>query len=845
MQKIMLTSSSRKCDNPNAFLGYEGENQANKLVFEFTDGFKDGLGVLNLKREEEIGYVSLEKVGQTYEFPVRNAILSKTGVIKFQVVITGNDGSVIKYDPFEMFVKDAIDADSEMPEDYPNWVDMANSKLAEVDGAIAKTQEISNQLLQDKENGVFNGKDGVSPTVSTEQTSRGAKITITDANGTHTAEVFNGKDGADGKDGTMTFEELTEEQKATLKGEDGFSPIANVTQIDDGAIISVTDEKGTSTATVRNGKDGADGEDGLTPHIGTNGNWWIGDTDTGSSTTGAIQMIDRYNVPEIDAVYGGTTWTKTKVGSERLKGSCYGGGLYIIVGMSGTIITSQDGVAWVEQTSGVTNNLNGVCYGNGLYVIVGNGVILTSSDGVAWTQQTEGVGTTSLYGVLYADNQFVAAGYNGAILISTDGIKWTKYSAGSSLYPNSLKYINGQYLFCTSQGRFASSYDGMTWTINTIYIDGVPYSGSVNDIAYNDGVYVAVCQSITVVSNDLTNWSETTTGITTQLTNIISAGNQFVAAGVSGKVITSPDGLNWTPQTSNTSVEIDSLTSSDNLYVATGMSGTIITSSNEFRINSLNIALPLTSYEINKIVNIYAPVTATNVPLNINNLGEMLINGTIEKDKNYTLSFKGDSWDIVVNENAEGITELPIATGDTLGGIKVGEGLEITEDGVLNAKNGDSAPVGNIISFMGTIAPNGYLVCDGAVLNIADYPRLASHFETQFGSKNHFGGDGSTTFAVPDLRNEFLRGFGDRTNGIGIHQDATAIPYFNMTSANMYIRKDSGIADMGILNIDDTLPLVSTNKSRKITQSESDTGMAYAYITTRPTNVAVLYCIKY
>ena len=62
-------------------------------------------------------------------------------------------------------------------------------------------------------------------------------------------------------------------------------------------------------------------------------------------------------------------------------------------------------------------------------------------------------------------------------------------------------------------------------------------------------------------------------------------------------------------------------------------------------------------------------------------------------------------------------------------------------------------PVGTIISFMGTIAPEGFLTCDGAVLNITDYPKLASHFETQFGSKNHFGGDGETTFAVPDLRN--------------------------------------------------------------------------------------------
>ena len=36
-----------------------------------------------------------------------------------------------------------------------------------------------------------------------------------------------------------------------------------------------------------NGKDGVDGKDGLTPHIGENGNWWIGDYDTNVPAQGA------------------------------------------------------------------------------------------------------------------------------------------------------------------------------------------------------------------------------------------------------------------------------------------------------------------------------------------------------------------------------------------------------------------------------------------------------------------------------------------------------------------------------------------------------------------------------
>lgn len=53
--------------------------------------------------------------------------------------------------------------------------------------------------------------------------------------------------------------------------EDGFSPIATVEQTDTGAVISITDKDGTTTATITNGKDGkdgADGQDGYTPQKG-------------------------------------------------------------------------------------------------------------------------------------------------------------------------------------------------------------------------------------------------------------------------------------------------------------------------------------------------------------------------------------------------------------------------------------------------------------------------------------------------------------------------------------------------------------------------------------------------
>lgn len=42
----------------------------------------------------------------------------------------------------------------------------------------------------------------------------------------------------------------------------------------------------TSTFEIYNGSDGESGADGVTPHIGDNGNWWIGETDTGIRAQG-------------------------------------------------------------------------------------------------------------------------------------------------------------------------------------------------------------------------------------------------------------------------------------------------------------------------------------------------------------------------------------------------------------------------------------------------------------------------------------------------------------------------------------------------------------------------------
>lgn len=158
----------------------------------------------------------------------------------------------------------------------------------------------------------------------------------------------------------------------------------------------------------------------------------------------------------------------------------------------------------------------------------------------------------------------------------------------------------------------------------------------------------------------------------------------------------------------------------------------------------------------------------------------------------------------------------------------------------------DGNPIGTIISFMGTVAPTDYLVCDGTVYPIQDYPELASFFEKQFGSLSHFGGDGVITFAVPDLQNMFLRGYhGDSeeqlSGEIGEKQDATE--HIRPITGHLAYRIPIPTDIISPRNID-AMRANGDSSYKAITQYNNSSENGSNYYTSRPVNTAVLYCIK-
>ena len=170
---------------------------------------------------------------------------------------------------------------------------------------------------------------------------------------------------------------------------------------------------------------------------------------------------------------------------------------------------------------------------------------------------------------------------------------------------------------------------------------------------------------------------------------------------------------------------------------------------------------------------------------------------------------------------------------------------------------------------MGNTPPDDYLSCDGNVYRINDYKPLANFIHLQFGSYDYFGGDGIDTFAVPDLRGEFLRGTGanSHTNALGELQGSGSAVGKHQSGTRMSVpltydgtgsATDTGwfgafippksVKTHLISSLDADYILADSvglkiNKSNLINQSlylKQPTAQIV-----RPTNTSVLYCIKY
>jgi len=163
---------------------------------------------------------------------------------------------------------------------------------------------------------------------------------------------------------------------------------------------------------------------------------------------------------------------------------------------------------------------------------------------------------------------------------------------------------------------------------------------------------------------------------------------------------------------------------------------------------------------------------------------------------------------------------------------------------IINGTTGVEAPainagniVGQVCFFGMTTPPSGFLACDGAAVSRSQYAALFTAIGTTYGA-----GDGSTTFNLPDLRGEFVRGL---DSGRGVDSGRSiGTAQADEVKAHKH-RVQSTIGNTGATLIGGATGFAGWNNGANGFTDGNNLVENTGGTETRPRNVALLACIKF
>lgn len=268
----------------------------------------------------------------------------------------------------------------------------------------------------------------------------------------------------------------------------------------------------------------------------------------------------------------------------------------IIVGNSGTILTSTNGTTWAATTAPNTAEaLLGVSTGDSFRFAVGNnGVLIKTKEGVFWNRKTSGtsfglIDCDRLLGGITA-NLFV--GVSGTIRYSDNPNldTWAIRPSGTTENLQCVRFINqfnmralivgsGGVILRTGNINYDAWEARPSGTTQFLLAIGLNTFTGVTMVAGGGGVVrTSSDQGVTWVNRNIST-SETIRGLSFGRLGTI---NRWVAVGGNGIIFTSDnEGVNWTQRTSGTTIQFNKVVYdfSIGLYIAVGQSGMIKTSS--------------------------------------------------------------------------------------------------------------------------------------------------------------------------------------------------------------------------------------------------------------------------
>ena len=183
---------------------------------------------------------------------------------------------------------------------------------------------------------------------------------------------------------------------------------------------------------------------------------------------------------------------------------------------------------------------------------------------------------------------------------------------------------------------------------------------------------------------------------------------------------------------------------------------------------------------------------------------------------------------------------------DPSGGVNI----LVSGDPQLLTTNMISEPVGSVLWFPADTPPVGYLECNGQSVSKTTYAALYNVLSSSVGGSPW--GETSTTFNLPDLRGEFIRGWSHGRSGVdtgrafGSSQSGSNAPHTHLTVANDAFPTNSDIYDVTRKYTAKVGPISSTayyslgGVATVPTVGETTSQGTEA----RPRNIALLPCIK-
>jgi hypothetical protein len=279
----------------------------------------------------------------------------------------------------------------------------------------------------------------------------------------------------------------------------------------------------------------------------------------------------------------GITWTNRVLptfGRAQISWLAFGAGRF--VGVGSALVSSDDGISWIEHTNTPPSSYAAVTYGNGLFVVNAYNGTLTSSNGIDWVHYPIGGAFPSLAA---GNGVFVAHNY-GQLLLSTNGVDWQSVlTMTNGDYFNAVRFVNGQFYGLGS--KLLTSTDGRNWTERI-----PPRNGGMRltSAAGTAGQTIVVGdEGLIFVSTDGATFTQIGGGTRNNLRAIVYANNRFTVVGNDGVIWNSTDGIDFTNVASPTTNNLRAIAFGNDVYLAVGDAGTVLTSRDAITWQPLNL----------------------------------------------------------------------------------------------------------------------------------------------------------------------------------------------------------------------------------------------------------------